>query len=64
MVVQLALWVGEAGQSQLLGPLLVAVVAGKPETGNKAGQRVLFTEGFGEVSTVGLCPIARDQPMA
>ena len=27
MVVQLAFWIGEAGQSQLLGPLLVAVVA-------------------------------------
>jgi phospholipid/cholesterol/gamma-HCH transport system permease protein len=27
VVVQLTLWVGEAGQSQLLGPLLVAVVA-------------------------------------
>jgi osmotically-inducible protein OsmY len=27
VVVQLAFWVGEAGQSQLLGPLLVAVVA-------------------------------------
>src|ERR1051326_984802 len=27
MVVQLTVWVGEAGQSQLLGPLLVAVVA-------------------------------------
>jgi phospholipid/cholesterol/gamma-HCH transport system permease protein len=27
VVVQLAFWTGEAGQSQLLGPLLVAVVA-------------------------------------
>jgi phospholipid/cholesterol/gamma-HCH transport system permease protein len=27
LVVQLSFWVGEAGQSQLLGPLLVAVVA-------------------------------------
>jgi ABC-type transporter Mla maintaining outer membrane lipid asymmetry permease subunit MlaE len=27
VVVQLAFWVGEAGQSQLIGPLLVAVVA-------------------------------------
>jgi len=27
VVVQLALWVGEAGQSQMLGPVLVAVVA-------------------------------------
>jgi phospholipid/cholesterol/gamma-HCH transport system permease protein len=27
VVVQLSFWVGEAGQSQLLGPLLVAVVA-------------------------------------
>jgi ABC-type transporter Mla maintaining outer membrane lipid asymmetry permease subunit MlaE len=29
VVVQLTFWVGEAGQSQLLGPLLVAVVARK-----------------------------------
>ena len=27
VVVQLVFWVGEAGQSQMLGPLLVAVVA-------------------------------------
>jgi len=27
VVVQLTFWVGEAGQSQLLGPLLVTVVA-------------------------------------
>ena len=64
VVVQLAFWVGEAGQSQLLGPRLVPVLAGEPGNGNKAGQGVPFTGGFGEVSTVGLYPIARGQPMA
>ena len=56
VVVQLTFWAGEAGQSQLLGPLLVTVVA------RELGPVLINLCQIIPKYTVGLHPIAQSRP--